>query len=112
MNYKAASINYEGQTKTLFELAAEHGSHKALKALTQAFTPKVAMEKLKIVEYAMISGSSETIDFVTSLLDDINTILDAQGNTVAHYLVKYGLLTLIEEFHKKGLNFVLKNKSN
>lgn len=45
-----------------------------------------------IVEYAMASGNRETIHLLVSLLDDINVKLDKDGNTVAHYLVKYGLM--------------------
>lgn len=96
---------------TLFELAAENGSHKALRAMAEAFSPQKIIEKLKVVEYAMISGSHETIDFVTALLDDINMPLDPQGNTTAHYLAKYGLVHLIEEFHRKGLNLAARNEN-
>jgi ankyrin repeat protein len=105
--------------KSLAYIAAENAALICLQLLLnkkenrQKISPEITKNQPPLLYAAIQNGRKKVIEIVLKYDDDnINQLLDREGNSALHIAVKLGLLQLIEFLKRCGSNFSLKNHDN
>ena len=91
------------------QLAAENSSMRCLTALK----PLASAEHWPII--AMAAVKSRNLDMIEQTLqqtENRNQGINPEGHTIAHYVVKHGLMSMIETLHQYGVDFTVAGTSD